>query len=272
MIKFTEYTPVMRIDLARSLPGRFHYWTTAYRIEDILIDSGCAHCAKELIELLSGKGLQLILNTHSHEDHIGSNGTLQKLYKLSILAHPKALPILAHPRSEQPLHPYRRFFWGWPEPSAAQPVADGEILEHKGYHLQALHTPGHCLDHICFYEPNREWLFSGDLFVGGRERAIRQGSNIWQIIQSLKRIADLPIRWLYAGAARARENPKAELNTKIAYLEELGDQILAFQRQGWSVSAITRRLCGQTMPIEWITLGHFTRKHLVLSFLGKYSA
>jgi glyoxylase-like metal-dependent hydrolase (beta-lactamase superfamily II) len=66
-------------------------------------------------------------------------------------------------------------------------------------------TPGHCPDHIGLFETNGKWLLTGDLFIGGRERAPREGSDIWQIIQSLKKIADLRIDWLFPGAARVRK-------------------------------------------------------------------
>jgi glyoxylase-like metal-dependent hydrolase (beta-lactamase superfamily II) len=272
MIKRGNFEPVTRFDLARSLPGTFRYWTTAYLVGDTLIDSGCAHCAGELLESLAEKQLAQIINTHTHEDHIGANGILQDRNKgLKIRTHPKALAVLADPRHEQPLHPYRRIFWGWPDPSLAHAVTDGEIIESGAYRFQVIYTPGHSADHICLHEAERGWLFSGDLFVGGQERALRQGYDIWQIIQSLKKIAQLPLRCLFPGAARVRENPGDELHAKITYLEELGGQVLDLYHRGWDVPAITRKLCGAPMTIEWITLGHFSRKHLVLSYLGKYS-
>ena len=61
-----------------------------------------------------------IVNTHSHEDHIGANAQVQALFRCPILAHPDALPILQNPRL-QPLQLYRRLFWGWPKPSAGEP-------------------------------------------------------------------------------------------------------------------------------------------------------
>lgn len=272
MIKTTSYGPVTRFDLARSLPGKFRYWTTAYLINGTLIDSGCAHCAYELVDILRGTRVEQIINTHTHEDHIGANGIFQNSYHpLTILAHPLAMKVLANPKREQPLHPYRRIFWGWPEPCIAQPVTEGEVISSQGYELQVVGTPGHSPDHICLYEANQKWLFTGDLFVGGRERALREGYDIWQIIQSLKKIAGLPIDWLFPGAARVRKMPANELQAKISYLEELGAQIIGLHRQGWDIATITRKVCGPAMTIEWITLGHFSRRHLVLSYLGKYS-
>jgi hypothetical protein len=94
------------------------------------------------------------------------------------------------------------------------------------------------------------------------------GYDIWGIIASLKRIADLPATCLFPGSAQVRENLKQELESKISYLEELGGRVLELHRKGWGVQAIVRALCGAPMQIEWITLGHFTRKNLVLSYLG----
>ena len=268
MLKSSAYETITRFDLARTFGGRGRYWTTAYLIDGILIDSGCAHTARELADALRGASLTRLVNTHTHEDHIGANGLLQRQRaNLEILAHPLAIPVLADPRRAQPLHPYRRAFWGWPEPSLANPLSDEEWIETDNFRLQALYTPGHSPDHICLYAPEQGWLFTGDLFVGGWDRALREGYDIWQIIASLKRITALPSTVMFPGSARIRENPKAELESKIAYLEEFGDKVLTLHRKGWDVNAIVRALCGKPMFIEIVTRGNFTRRHLVLSYL-----
>ena len=45
---------------------------------------------------------------------------------------------------------------------------------------KVIHTPGHCSNHLCLYEPNKGWLFTGDLFVGGKDRALRAGNDIFK--------------------------------------------------------------------------------------------
>jgi glyoxylase-like metal-dependent hydrolase (beta-lactamase superfamily II) len=268
MIHMTEYGPVTRFDLARTLGGRGRYWTTAYWVDGMLVDTGCAHTAPELVKALADTSLVRIANTHTHEDHIGADGRLQREHVgLEIHAHPLALPVLADPRTEQPLHPYRRFFWGWPEPARGRPVSDGGLIETERYRFQVVYTSGHADDHLCLYEPEQGWLFSGDLFVGGRDRALRTGTDIRQVIASLKRVACLPAEWLFPGSARVRQKPEAEIAAKIEYLETLGQRVLDLHRQGRSVPEIVNEICGGPMWIELITLGHFTRKQLVLSYL-----
>jgi glyoxylase-like metal-dependent hydrolase (beta-lactamase superfamily II) len=269
MLKITSYGEVTRFDLARTLAGRGRYWTTAYLVDGMLVDTGCAHSAPELVRALAGATPERIVNTHTHEDHIGANGRLQRgPAGLEILVHPLALPVLADPRRAQPLHPYRRVLWGWPEPSQGQAVPDGAIIETAHHSFQVIYTPGHSPDHLCLYEPRQGWLFTGDLFVGGQERALRAGYAIWQIIASLRRMADLPATRLFPGSARVRDNPAEALAAKIAYLETLGERVIELHRQGRGVSDIVRAVCGGPMLIELITLGHFTRRHLVLSYLG----
>ncbi len=268
MLKTSTYDDVTRFDLARTLAGRGRYWTTTYYLDGLLIDSGPAHTAGELLSALGDKLLARLVNTHSHEDHIGANGRLGRAHPgLEILAHPLALPILAEPRRLQPLQPYRRLFWGWPEPSRAKALADGDWVESEHFRLQALYTPGHSPDHLCLYAPEQGWLFTGDLFVGGRDRALREDGDIWSILASLKRVAALPCSLLFPGSARVRENPEVELMAKIAYLEDLGGNVLALHDKGWDVAAIARALCGKPMWIELFTLGNFARRHLVLSYL-----
>jgi glyoxylase-like metal-dependent hydrolase (beta-lactamase superfamily II) len=268
MLKATIYGDVTRFDLARTLVGKGRYWTTAYLVDDWLVDTGCAFTAPELVKWLADKSLAGIVNTHTHEDHIGANGPLQReRVGLPIRAHPLALPVLADPHGLQLLHPYRRVLFGWPKPSQGQPVSDGEVIETSRYHFQVVYTPGHSRDHICLYEPNQGWLFTGDLFVGGRDRALREGCDIWTIIASLKRIASLQAQRLFPASARVRDNPTKEIAAKIEQLEELGERVLALHRQGRSEDQIVYALLGGPMLIEFITLGNFSRRWLVHSYL-----
>lgn len=269
MIRSSQYDAVTRFDLARTIAGRGRYWTSAYMVDGLMVDTGCAYTANELLRVLNGIPLTHVLNTHSHEDHIGANGALQRERGcLDVLAHPLSIPILANPRERQRLHFYRRLYWGWPEPSSGKPVLNHEFIETKHYRFRVIYTPGHSPDHLCLHEPEQEWLFTGDLFVGGKDRALRAEYDIWQIIDSLKYIAELPAKWMFPGSARVRENPKQDLVSKISYLEELGGNVLDLYQKGGDVKSIVRTLCGKPMAVEIITLGHFSRRNLVLSFIG----
>ncbi len=268
MLNVNRYGEVTRIELARSILGRGLYWTTAYLVGCTLIDSGPAHTSRSLSRFLQDKPLTQILNTHAHEDHIGANGLLQRQREgLNIYAHPEAIPILENPVEEQPLQLYRQIMWGWPEACQVEPIRDGGKVTDGNLDLEVLHTPGHTEHHLCFYEPNRGWLFSGDLFIGGRDRALGAGNDIWQIIASLKRLAKLPANTLFPGSARVRTDPQGALQKRIHILEDLGDQILSLHRKGWKESRIASEVSGGPMWIELFTGGHFSRVHLVRSFL-----
>lgn len=270
MLKISQFGDVTRIDSARTIAGRGYYWSTAYLIDGLLIDTGCAHSATELINFLDDARLVCIVNTHAHEDHIGANGRLQKTRKdLEVYAHPMALRVLENPREAQPMQLYRRIMWGWPTPSSGKPIRDGEWIETERFAFQVIYTPGHSPDHICLHEQKQGWLFTGDLFVGGKDRGLREGYHIWQIIASLKQVVELPLNTLFPGCARVKDNPKDALQEKIEYLEEMGNQVLEMHREGKSERSIIQALFGGPMWIELVTFGHFSRSQLVRSYLAE---
>ncbi|MBI4704241.1 MAG: MBL fold metallo-hydrolase [Deltaproteobacteria bacterium] len=268
MLRATRLDEVTRFDLARSVAGRGLYWTCAYLVGDTLVDSGCAHSARELVAALRDAPLARILCTHAHEDHIGANGPLQRERPgLVVAVHPASLVVLADPRGRQHEHLYQRFMWGWPEPSVGRPLADGEVVAAGRYRFQVIYTPGHSADHVCLLEPERRWLFTGDLYVGGRDRALRADADIRDIIASLKRIAAVRPRRLFPGAARVPADAAAALEAKIAHLDDLRERILDLHRRGLGEGEIARRACGRSMPIELLTLGHYSRRWMVRSCL-----
>jgi len=270
MIRTTTFGDITRFDLSRTIAGRGRYWTTAYLVDKMMIDTGCAHTAIELETALEGSQVTQLINTHSHEDHFGANNALAKHHAgLNIYAHPDALRVMANPRRYQPLHPYRRLFWGWPQSCEAMPLDNDAEIETEKYRFKVIYTPGHSPDHLCLFEPEQGWLFTGDLFVGGKDRALRTGCDIWQVIDSLKLVAGLPSAQMFPSSARVRDAPKSELASKIKYYEEMGEKVLALNEQGKSVREIARSLFGGPMLVEILTLGHFSRRRLVLSYLNK---
>ena len=251
--------------LVRSILGRGLYYTAAYRVDGLMVDTGCYYTVKELV---SGRGefdVDRIVNTHSHEDHIGANASLSRRFGAPILAHPLAIPVLATSKKQKHLNPYQIIMWGYPEPSSASPIP--ETIETTHHLFNVIHTPGHSPDHLCLYEPKEGWLFGGDTYIGGRDRALRVDYNIWQMIASLKKLSELDVGLIFTGSGNVRRNGSAALNEKTAYLESMGEQALELHRQGWFYRQIRRTLSGREMLIAYATLGHFTGKHLVRSFI-----
>jgi glyoxylase-like metal-dependent hydrolase (beta-lactamase superfamily II) len=260
-----EQGPVIRLRVARKLPGLPPYFTAAYWVDGLLIDTGCAHTAPESISTLASWPVDQVVNTHSHEDHIGANADVQSIYTCPIWAHPQALPILENPKL-QPLQPYRRILWGWPQPSHGQPA--GDRIETGRFYFHVIATPGHSQDHICLFEPQQGWLFSGDAYVGGKDRALREGYDIHGIIDSLKALARLPVKTLFSGSGSVKPNGSQVLRDKIAYLEELGDRIQSLHDQGLTPRQIRRQAIGRELPIAYVTMGHFSGQRLVRSYLA----
>lgn len=257
--------PIVRIRVSRQLLGRATYSAAAYWVDRLLIDTGSAHTAHLFAQAVASLGVDQVVNTHSHEDHIGANASVQGLTQSPIFAHPAALPILENPRL-QPLQPYRRFFWGWPRPSQGTPIGT-EIVTDR-YRFQVIPTPGHSPDHICLFEPDQGWLFSGDAFIGGQDRALRRDNDIHGILASLKTLSSLPIQVLLAGSGTVRTEGAQPILDKIAYLQELGERIAELQAQGLGPRRIRRRLLGKEPPITYLTLGHFSGLHLIRSYLA----
>jgi glyoxylase-like metal-dependent hydrolase (beta-lactamase superfamily II) len=255
---------ITKFRMARNILGKPFYWTTSYLVDGLLIDTGPRHTVNEFVTALQGHRINTVVNTHSHEDHVAGNRRIKEIFNPRLLAHEKALAHLEDPGGMD-LHPYQLIMWGRPEPSVAEPL--GKELETDRYKFEILETPGHGEDHICLFERNMGWLFTGDIFVGGKDKTLRKDFNVWRIIESLKFLVSFEPEWIFPGSGNEKSGATDELRKKIDYLEGEGQKIFDLHKKGVAPKEIRKRLFGPEMAIKHFTLGHYSGMNLVNSFL-----
>jgi glyoxylase-like metal-dependent hydrolase (beta-lactamase superfamily II) len=162
---------------------------------------------------------------------------------------------------------YRRLVWGQAENVEAMPL--GDVVETARYRLDVIPTPGHSPDHVCFFEPEQGWLFSGDLFIHERARYLRADEDAYQILASLRRVLALQPHLLICSHAGFIEDACGAIERKIAYWEHVTDQAQALRREGLSLQEVSNRLLGPEGLATHISRGHFAKINLIRSLLSR---
>lgn len=255
---------VVRMVMSRELFGRDLYPAACYLAGGVLVDTGIAHLRKDLVSFLKGRPVEAIVNTHAHEDHMGANALLQKIFKVPIHAHRDALPIIAHPEGLK-LLPYQKLYFGLPAPAHAEPIA--EILEAGGHRFRVHPAPGHSPDHILLHEEERGWLLCGDAFIAGQDRVFRGSYDLAEILGTLRRILDLAPETMFTGMGAVLKRPAAKVRGKIAQYEEAAERAADLFRTGLGEKEISRKLFPGDGMVRIVTTGDFTALKLVRAFL-----
>ncbi len=265
--------PVTRLRMARNVLGRHLHEVSAYRIGDLLIDSGPPPTAGRLADwcrpaIERGELCQVVL-THHHEDHVGGAAALAEL-GLAVEAPAAAVPILAE-GLRMPL--YRRVVWGAPRRFRASPLGE-EVVARLGtrpgadeLRFRVIPTPGHAFDHVCLFEPERRWLVSGDLYVHERVKYLRRIESVGLHIESLRRVRALEPDLLICSHAGLVKDAGAAIERKIAWWEGLAEKARELRDRGLEPRAIARALLGREGFFWYISLGDFSKRNLVRDLL-----
>ncbi|MEJ2692532.1 MAG: MBL fold metallo-hydrolase [Candidatus Thiodiazotropha sp.] len=230
-----------------------------YHLDSILIDTG-PYCSRRSIEnYLEQHDIDRALLTHYHEDHAGNARYLTNR-GIQVFGHEKTVSLL---NKKHLLKPYEHILFGKLESAKIESLPD--IIHTANYELIPVHTPGHSCDHMAYYEPNRGWLFSGDLFLGSRIKYWRKDEDMSAMLQSLDSVLKLDFERLFCGHNPKLKKPKKYIESKRQQLLELIDRVSDLMRSGLQRKEILKQLTEgkETRFAKWLTLGDASYKNMV---------
>jgi hydroxyacylglutathione hydrolase len=133
-----------------------------------------------------GIGVEAILVTHTHFDHIGAVAPVASATGAPVYCPEIEVPVLADIMSWVPpgFGPFESY-------DADHALSGGERLELAGFEIDVLHTPGHSPGHVTYSIPAEAALFSGDvLFQGSVGRVDLPGGDGPTLMATLRKLAE----------------------------------------------------------------------------------
>ena len=177
----------------------------------ILIDTGLGICdIRSIVDELTGLPV-MVVTTHAHWDHIGGHR-----YFDNVAIHEAEKDWLT---DEFPIPPevvrknLTKFPCDFPpgfdvdtyqifKGSPQKILHDGDRFDLGEREIRVIHTPGHSPGHCCFYEPERKYLYSGDLIYKGCLYAFYPTTDPLLFYESVRKVRDYKIEKILPGHHR----------------------------------------------------------------------
>lgn len=236
------------------LPGNPLRYVVPYALEVpgglVLIDAGWDDDEPwtALVDGLASMGaipedVRGVLVTHAHPDHYGLAPRLREISGAWVALHPADRHMLAADRAEAEARFARGLRWlramgaspedieSWVEVKEValgmmlaglpdRELVHGDVVaDVPGFELLAVHTPGHTDGHVCFLDPGRGVLFSGDHVLAKISPNINTMGSLLSnplgaYLNSLQVVGDLDVNL----ALPAHVEPIAKLRERVAEL------------------------------------------------------
>ena len=145
----------------------------------------------------SGAPIRWILVTHTHPDHSPAAKPLAEMTGAELLGR----------LAPQGDHQDETF-------SPDRVLADGDRLEVDGVEIEAIHTPGHASNHVCFRQTELNWIFTGDHVIDGSTVVINPPDGN---IEALHRVVTAfeNVRQRGSGARSRRSDSRSQPSDRL---------------------------------------------------------
>ena len=192
----------------------------------ILIDTGYISDFNETQRSITSLGVNLsdvalIINTHTHSDHIGGNQIIQQKSGCDIA-----------------LHKVGRYFidvqddwstwWRYYNQEAdffkcTQTLEDGDIIAIGPHEFQVIYTPGHASDGIVLYDRQAKILISSDTLwesdIATMTLRVEGSMALFRMQESLQKLESLDVKRIYPGHGKPFSDLKRAILKSKAKLE-----------------------------------------------------
>ena len=154
-----------------------------------VVDAGSPQSVLRKISEL-GIGINYLLTTHYHFDHVLGLAELRAKTGAKVVAHEADASFLEAGDNSRILSGL--FGVGFNKVPVDWKLKGGESIDLGGLLLEVIHTPGHTPGGVCFYEPVSKTLFSGDtVFADGVGRTDFPGGSLGDLKSSVQKLLKL---------------------------------------------------------------------------------
>jgi len=176
-----------------------------------------------LLHALSGETIEHILVTHTHLDHSPASAAVKRATGASTHSygpHAAAAGPAVEEGGDRDFVPDRV-------------LRDGDTVAGPGWHLTAVHTPGHTSNHLCFALEEERVLFSGDHVMGWSTSVIAPpDGNMRDYLSSLGKLLEREDSVYWPTHGPAITDPKPFVRAFIEHRREREAAILDRLAQG----------------------------------------
>ena len=254
-------SPLIRRVIAENpSPFTFH-GTGTYIIgrgEVAVIDAGpdlTSH-VEALLKALEGETVSHLLVTHTHADHSPATRHLKALTGAETYGFGPHAGGRAGDDVEEGAD--RDFV-----PDVA--LGDGDVIHGAGWTIEAVHTPGHTSNHLCFALKEEGALFSGDHVMGWSTTVVSPpDGDMADYMASLTRLNARPETVFWPTHGPAIEAPGEFTSALIAHRQAREVQIAKCLEDGLArIPDMVRRMYADVDPVLHLAAGRSVLAHLI---------
>ncbi len=185
--------------------------------------NGAGH-VEAILKAVGDAKIVAIVCTHTHRDHSPASRPLQAATGAPIIGCAPLALVDDGPRADAAFDP---------DYAPDRILADGERLSGDGWTLEAVATPGHTSNHLCYSVIESGALFTGDHVMGWSTSVVSPpDGDMADYMASLQKLYDREDRVLYPAHGPQIDNPRQLVRGMLGHRRQRERQIVRLLEEG----------------------------------------